>query len=337
MKIKDVVLNHEKQAVKAFLATFDLEYEEDIEETIIIEEAGALIATASYAKNVIKSVAINPHYQGNNLSAPLITTLIKKLNQNNVHYIFVYTKPHQVKMFEAHGFKSIVKTSQMVLLEKGDAITKRLSTLKEKYDINNEEKACVVVNGNPMTKGHFHLIKEAASHHQAVIVFVVEEDRSFFPFNVRYNIIKKACEAIPNVQVVPSDRYLVSYASFPKYFLKHEAIIKQEHALIDVLIFKQYYMPVFNISDRYVGEEPLSPMTHVYNETMRTHLNNHFHIINRLNYEETPISASTVRKLLKTEPLSKVKPYVVTPTYTFLKSEEGAEIIERIKSEDKRH
>jgi len=337
VEIRDIILAKEKTEIKAFLKTFNLEYESDIEETIAIFAQDTLIATASYAHNIIKCVAIKESCQGQNMTATLVSELLKRLNQKQRHHVFVYTKPEQAHLFEALGFKMIVESLNMTLLEKGDTITRRLEALKDKYHLLDHQKAAVVVNANPMTKGHFHLIETAAKNHDEVLVFVVEEDRSFFPFNVRFEIVKKACEPLKNVTVLPSDAYLVSYATFPKYFLKHEAIITKEHALIDVLTFKAYYMNIFNITDRYVGEEPLSPMTNTYNETMKEHLSTRFHIVNRLKYNNRVISASDVRKMLKEHEPDHLTPYIVKPTLDFLKTKEGAEIIERIRSKTQRH
>ena len=38
---------------------------------------------------------------------------------------------------------------------------------------------------------------------------------------------------------------------------------------IDVMIFKNYFMPILEIDTRYVGDEPKDPMTAMYNEMMK--------------------------------------------------------------------
>ncbi len=337
MLFHDIVLDEEKQQVKAFLNKFKLHYEEDIDQTIVIKDNQTLIATASTSHNIIKCIAIEPQYQGQNLLATLMTEMIKRLAKRGINHYFVYTKDDQAHLFKALGLKKIVQTIDVALLEGGDNIEEKLHQLKTDYHLSNKPKAAIVVNANPMTKGHYHLIETVASKHADVLVFVVSEERSVFPFESRFKIVKNACQSLTNVTVLPTLDYLVSYATFPKYFMKNETKIREEHALIDVLVFKEYYMKILNIQDRYVGEEPLSPMTEMYNQTMKKYLNHRFHIIPRKTLDNIPISASTVRKLLKKNGLEAVKPYVTETTYQWLKTEEGTKTIARIKDHDQRH
>lgn len=335
--IKTVLLEEEKLKVQAFLKTFDLVYEEDIDYTIIIIENDELIATASKAHHVIKCVAIKEAYQGQNLLSTLMTHMIKQLSKEGIDHYFVFSKRHQSSLFKALGLYEIVASNQVSLFEGGETIIHRLTQLKKTYNLSDSDKAAVIINANPMTKGHYHLIQEAARLNKELLVFVVSEDKSFFPFKDRFNIIKKACASLTNVTVLPTLEYLVSLATFPKYFLKEETIIKEEHAMLDVLIFKTYYMPIFNITKRYVGEEPLSPMTNMYNQTMQKVLNDTLTIIPRISLGDAIISASTVRQYLKEGNLEKVKPLVVDATYDFLMSKRGRELIETICDYTKRH
>ncbi|TVP96143.1 MAG: GNAT family N-acetyltransferase [Acholeplasmatales bacterium] len=338
MTIEDVILEQEKEAVKCFLHQHNLSYDEDIDESIVLREDGKIIGTASVSGNILKCVAVDSEYQGENLLATLISALLQRLRQRDVHHVFVYTIDDHVARFKALGFKPIVQTMTTALLELGGSIQEALLNLKRSHALSDAPKGCVVVNANPMTLGHVHLIKTAAEHHAETLVFVVSEDRSIFPFAARFAMVTEACRAIPGVTVLPSLDYLVSSATFPKYFLKSESKIREEHALIDVLTFKTYYMKAFNISHRYMGEEPFSPMTSVYNETMKKYLNNQCHIVPRLKLGEHPISASTVRKLLRHHGLTEaISPYVPDATVAYLNSPEGETIIRRLKHHEQRH
>ncbi len=337
MRIYDVILDSEKAAVVEFLDRFNLEYEDDIDDTIVLKDGDTIYATASTAHNVIKCVAVDENLRGQNLLGTLITEIIKRLNAKGIDHYFVYTLDEHVERFRALGFKPIVTTMTLAVLEGGGSITKRLQTLVKTYQLSDQPKAAVVVNANPMTLGHLHLIKTAASMYDRLLVFVVSEDRSVFPFDARFSIVKKACEPYENITVLPTLDYLVSYASFPKYFQKEESKLKEEHALIDVLIYKQYYTKIFNIVKRFVGEEPYSPMTQIYNETMRKHLTAHLEILPRLTKENQAVSASHVRTLLKTQSLEAVKPYVPNATLAFLQSKEGKRIIQALKDYERRH
>ncbi len=337
MRIHDVVLEEEKDQVQSFLKQFDLTYEDDIDDTIIITENDCIIATASTSVNIIKCIAIAPAYQGQNMTSLLLTEMIKRLANKGINHYFVYTLDEQVPLFKALGLKPIVQTMTLALLEGGKNIQDTLQKLKTEYAINDASKAAVVINANPLTLGHLHLIETARKQHPALLVFVVSEDRSVFPFKARLAIVKKACESFDNVTVLPSLDYLVSYATFPKYFLQKEANIREEHAMIDVLVFKKYYMKTFNIVKRYVGEEPMSEMTAMYNKTLKKYLTNQLEIIPRKQLKDSVISASTVRNLLKKDHQDHAYQYLPQATVDFLETKEGKDAIRRLKKRATRH
>ncbi len=337
MQITDILLKEEKSAIKAFLKHFNLVYEDDIDLTLALRDGEKTVATVSAAKNIVKCVAIDEAYQGEGHLNQLMTRLIKRLNQRGHTHLFLYTQPEHVDLFETLGFKKIVESMNLSFMEIGGDINRALKELKHAHNLDKSPKGAVVINANPLTNGHMHLIREAKKKHDHLLVFVVSEDRSFFPFDARFKIIEESLREEKGITVLPTRDYLVSYATFPKYFLKHEKTIKKEHALIDVLVFKQYYMKLFNITDRYVGEEPYSPMTNTYNLTMKQYLNGELHIIKRKSIGDVPISASTVRMLLKQKPVDAVKKYVPEATLRFLKSPQGQVIIEEIKHREQRH
>ncbi len=337
MEIKEVVLEEERLEIERFLSNFHLTFEDDIDLTLSLREDEKLIATASASDNIVKCVAVADEYRHKNHLGKLMSALIKELNQKGVDHVFAYTRPEHIEIFKRLGFRPIVQTMNLTFLERNGDIRATLKSLKETYGLTNEAKGSVVINANPLTKGHLHLIEEARKHHETLLVFVVSEDRSFFPFEDRIAIIEEALKDKENVVVLPTGDYLVSFATFPKYFQKHEESIREEHALIDVLTFKQHYMKAFNITDRYVGKEPYSAMTDTYNQTMKRYLCDGLHIIDRKKHDSTPISASTVRKLLKNNGLEAAKPYIPKATYDYLRSEKGQKIIKDIKTHDKRH
>ncbi len=336
MELKDVVLRKEKQPIATFLKRFNLTLEDDVDKTLALYDGQRLIATASATKNIIKCVAIDPEYQHQNHLNFLMSKLIKQLSEDHRH-LFVYTMPEHVAIFKSLGFKEIVQTMNLSFMELFGDIKASLKALRDNYDLDKSQKASVVINANPLTNGHLHLIKTAASASKHLIVFVVSEDRSFFSFEDRFNIIKAALRSYENITVLPTMDYLVSYATFPKYFMKREQTIKEEHALIDVLTFKQHYMKIFNINARFVGEEPYSPTTNTYNQTMKHYLGDALKIIERKTVDEQPISASTVRRLLKQNGLKAIERYVPKSTLDYLNSPEGQRIIKELKDYDRRH
>ncbi len=337
MEIREIILAEERAEIAQFLQRFHIVFEEDIDKTLALYENERLIATASAAKNIVKCVAVEPEYQNRSHLSTLMSALIKQLNEAGTNHIFVYVRPEHEEVFANLGFKPVVQTMNISFLEQGGDIRRTLAALKEEHRLDNSPKGAVVVNANPLTNGHLHLIRKAKENHDTLLVFVVSEDRSFFPFADRFKIVQKALASDRNVVVLPTKDYLVSFATFPKYFQKREEKIREEHALIDVLTFKQHYMKIFNITARYVGEEPFSPMTETYNKTMRHYLGNSLKIIERKTVDKQPISASTVRALLRKKDVTAVRDYVPEATYAYLESEAGRKIIAAMKDHDRRH
>ncbi len=336
--IKECLLDQELDAVKQLLNLTSLDYEENVDITLGLYEANRLIATASATHNIIKCVSVHPEEQGKQHLNTLMSTLMKRLLNDGHEQVFVYTQPHHIPLFKSLGFQTIVATDSLTFMEAFSDINVALSTLKKQYDLNDEPKVAVVLNANPFTLGHQHLIETAKQSGKHVLVFVVSEDVSVFDFTTRFNLIEETYADDHTVTVLPTLRYLVSRASFPTYFLKTETAIKTAHATFDVRVFKQHYMPIFNIVSRFVGEEPYSKMTRVYNETMQAEFKDQLTIIKRKHIDKTPVSASLVRAHLKAgKSVEALKPVLPRTTYEYLRSENATAVIEKLKHHDRRH
>ena len=99
MVIKDAVLESEKTRIKEFLASAGLEYEQNIDRTIYIEDEGDIVGTASTAGYIIKCVAVLPDYRGENLAGMLVGEILKRLNDDGIYYYQVFTKPEYRAVF----------------------------------------------------------------------------------------------------------------------------------------------------------------------------------------------------------------------------------------------
>ena len=331
-KIKEVILDSERETQIAFLNKHRFDYEYDITHAILVYNEDELVATASLANNVMKCFLVIDEYSGQNITGLMFNHLVTVLSGLGIYHYFVYTTPENEKVFKSLNMKKIAKTMNTVLLEGGDDIEDVLQWLKNEYKVSNNKKACVIINANPMTLGHYYLIETAAKNHAEVLVFVVSEDLSSFPFVDRFEIIKEATKVFKNVKVLPTLSYLVSRITFPKYFLKEDQLIKDEQTLIDVLVYKEYYTRIFNIHTRYLGEEPYSFNTDKYNKVLKDHLGNHIQIIKRKEVDDQIVSASLVRKMLKLNKIEKIKHYVPEATYNYLLSDKGQEVIKQIQS-----
>lgn len=331
-QIKEVVLEEEKTILTTFLNEYNLDYELDIDYSILVYYQESLIATASLANNVMKCFLVATDFIGQNITGLMFSHLVNVLNQKGINHYFVFTGPSNVEVFKSLNMKLLVTTMNTVLLEGGDNIYNQLGNLKKEYNIGDGRKSCVIINANPMTLGHMYLIETAANECEELLVFVVSEDLSSFPFEDRFEIIKEATSQLKNVTVLPTLSYLVSKITFPKYFLKEDQLIQDEQTLVDVLIYKEYYTKIFNIRKRYLGEEPLSFNTNKYNKVLKDHLGENLKIIKRKKAGSKVISASLVRKLIKANKIEKLKKYVPLATYNYLLSDKGQIVVNKIQS-----
>lgn len=337
----------ERKEVDAFLKGFDLILDHDVDYTVVIrdrswqETSSSIIATCSKARSVLKCFAVIKEHRGEGITSILITTLLDKLFSQGLYHSFIFTKPANAFSFEALNFKLIHNNDDVSLLENGlYDINKALVDLKQKYNLSEEKKAALVMNCNPFTLGHQYLIEEAANNNREVLVFIVEEDQSLFPFRVRYELVRKGVAHLRNVKVLPSGEYIISSATFPSYFLKEEGERLRAYVNLDVGIFGRYFCKRFNIVKRYVGEEPFCKVTKAYNEALKSVLPSYgveVREVARKAVGNVAISASRVRNLLKEgnvqfqhQQLSELLPEV---TLEFLATKHGREIVESIKME----
>ncbi len=334
MKIKEVILDSERKKQISFLHQYHLDYEWDINYAIIIEENNEIIATASLANNVMKCFLVKKEHKNKQLTSKMFHHLENVLQEKGINHFFVFTSPENERIFLSLNMHKIVETMNTVLFEGGMNINHVLQDLKEEYQLSDNKKACVIINANPMTNGHLYLIETASKENNEVLVFVVSEDLSSFPFTDRFGIIKEATKHLENVTVLPTLSYLVSKLTFPKYFLKEDQLINEEQTLVDVLVYKKYYRKIFNINKRYLGEEPFSFNTSKYNETLKTYLNDQIVIVKRKEHNNKAISASLIRQLIKSDNFDKINEYVPTATMQYFQTVEGKKVIDKIKNKN---
>ncbi|MEI3178164.1 MAG: adenylyltransferase/cytidyltransferase family protein [Lachnospiraceae bacterium] len=184
----------------------------------------------------------------------------------------------------------------------------------------------IVMNCNPMTRGHLYLIEHARSKVDYLYIFVVQEDKSDFRFEERFAMVKQVTEQFENVIVVPSGEFVLSYATMPLHFEKEEKKEDTLDAAHDLTIFGEYVAKELGITKRFVGEELLDPVTRQYNEAMKRILPNYgieVEEIKRLETDQGIISASAVRKWIKEDNWEAVKKFVPAAVYSRLRLESG--------------
>ena len=179
----------------------------------------------------------------------------------------------------------------------------------------------IVMNCNPFTLGHRYLIKKAASGVDRLVVFVLEEDRSFFPFADRFRLVREGVSDLENVRVVRSGKFIISTLTFPIYFTKDNPDLASFDASRDLAFFGQYIAPALGITKRFVGTEPTCPVTSEYNRQLRAKLPGYGVEVTEIVRKEAdgaPISASRVRKYLSENNLEAIRSLVPPSTYVYL-------------------
>jgi [citrate (pro-3S)-lyase] ligase len=333
--------------VSEFLGSLDFSFHpESVHYTVLLYNLnGDVIGTGSSQKNVLKYVAVAPKFRETTAFAKIISHLTERLV---VDYssIFVFTKPRNVVVFKGLGFKHIATAEPLFsLLEYGMKGIRAYQNQLKKYKKLHASRdiASMVVNCNPFTNGHKYLIEKAASENEWLYLFVVEEDFSVFPFDVRWELIKKGLAHLDNVVMIPGGDYIVSGKTFPYYFLKgideDERIARQGE--LDVDIFRNYITPVLGINKRYVGSENYCKTTAAYNTAMRKLLpEKGIELIEverkcqTANHHEQFISASKVRQAIREDNLDEYSNFLPENTLKFLYSGAADVIIKAIKSSD---
>ena len=187
--------------------------------------------------------------------------------------------------------------------------------------VDSEDIGAIVMNCNPFTNGHRYLIECAAKQVSHLYVFIVEEDKSRFKFKDRYTLVREGTADLNNVTVLPSGKFIVSSRTFTEYFNKEQLQDVQVNPAMDVEIFSKYIAPALHIQKRFAGSEPNCYITNQYNKAMKEILpkyNIQFIEIPRMEHNAAPVSASTVRDLLKKKDFDAIKELVPAVTYRFL-------------------
>jgi [citrate (pro-3S)-lyase] ligase len=184
------------------------------------------------------------------------------------------------------------------------------------------KRGAIVMNCNPFTLGHRYLIETAAAQVDELIIFVVQEDKSFFAFADRIRLVKLGTADLTNVIVTESGNYMISNTTLPGYFDKADLQDTYLDASGDLTLFTQI-ATFLQISVRFAGEEPKDRFTRMYNRNMKRILPRYgieFVEIPRKEAGAEAISASRVRAAIKDKDIETIRELVPDTTYEFLRS-----------------
>lgn len=299
----------------------------------MLDEDYQVIATGSCFGNTLRCFAVSSEHQGEGLLNQVISHLIDVQCRRGNFHLFLYTKIASAKFFGDLGFYEIARVDQtLVFMEnRRNGFENYLRKLEQTR--SDRRSAALVMNANPFTLGHQYLVEKAAAECELLHLFVVSEDASLVPFSVRKRLVMEGTAHLNNIVYHDSGPYVISSATFPSYFLKDEASVITGHARLDLAIFIRI-AEALNLSARYVGEEPASLVTGLYNQIMEEDLPKagiECRIVPRKECAGTAISASTVRTAIQNGDLAALKQLVPASTYAFFASAEGAPVVERIR------
>jgi [citrate (pro-3S)-lyase] ligase len=179
----------------------------------------------------------------------------------------------------------------------------------------------IVMNCNPFTNGHRYLIEHCSRKVAHLVIFIVEEDKSVFPFTDRIRLVQQGTIDLKNVTVCPSGSFIISSMTFPEYSKKGELQERTIDPSYDVRLFASEIAPALGITVRFAGDEPLDNITRQYNDTMAQILPDYgidFEVVSRLESDGEVISASRVRKLLETLNFDEIAKIVPQTTLEYL-------------------
>lgn len=344
--IEERVINlnnaREVSAVREFLEAFSLSFNEKVDYTVALYKDETIVATGSLAGEVLRNIAIDESLQGEGITSTVISHLIQEAGRRGIYHYFIFTKPDKAQLFSALGFKEIARAEPYaVLLESGMGSVQQYcrEMAAKAASLPAGKRAALVVNCNPFTLGHQAVIAKAAKENDAVIVLVVSEEGSLFPFEVRFRLVQQGLAEYKNVLIVPGGKYIVSAATFPGYFTRGDETVTAQTRL-DVTVFAQHIAPALGITRRYVGDEPYDLVTNAYNQAMWAILPA-YHIdvleMQRITANGNAISASRVRELIRLDGWEEIRTLVPDATYQYLCSTEAIPIIEKIKHSTSRH
>lgn len=314
--------------VKSFLFSHTLEFEAQATDTIVLYDDEQMIGTGSLDEGVLKCIAVSENRQGEGLLGTILTQLVQKAIEKGFSHLFIYSKPSNLKLFKPFGFYPIATTKSVLLMEnRKQGIQTFVRSLPGS---RTGIVGSIVMNANPFTLGHRFLVEQALKEVDELQVFVLSSAKSLVPPEIRLRLVRQGCADFDRVHVQESSHYLVSSATFPRYFLPKESI-EEANAALDIRIFMDYFVPELHISKRFLGTEPHSAVTNSYNQELLANLPKEgvdVCILERKQIQGGVISASWVRSLMKAGNIEAVQPLVPEPTWNYLNSEEGRRLFQ---------
>lgn len=310
----------QRRVWQALLHSVGLRPDKPTDYTVLLWEDGQLAATGSRTGAIFQYFATAPACQGGGYLTAVMTELRQEAFARGLDHLFLYTKPENGGVFADLCFFPVAQTADVLLMEnRRGGIRSFVASLPQPPQ--QGVVGAAVMNCDPFTLGHRYLLETAARECDRLYVFVVSEERGRFSASDRLEMVRQGIADLPNVTVCPTGPYLISNVTFPTYFLRDESRAEEIHCQLDMEIFAACFAPALGITRRYVGSEPLSPVTAAYNRAMQAFLparSIEVREIPRQLLDGVPISASTVRALWERGDAAQLRRLVPDTTWRYL-------------------
>ena len=286
--------------------------------------------------NETKQTLIN-NIKSANIYSELANELDKNLiNKPVLEKFSEFDKPKSARFFADLGFYEIARLDgALVFMENRRS---GFETFCSSLAATRREgaAAAIVMNANPFTLGHRYLVERALQEYSTVHIFVLSEDASHFPADVRYDLVREGVKDLPNIVLHRTGDYLISAATFPSYFLRDSESVIRASARLDLALFVKIAAAI-GVTARFVGDEPTSVVTGLYNRIMAQELPKagiRCVIVPRLEKDRRIVSASSVRQAIHDGSMQTAKAMLPPSTWRYLTSPEAVNVLRAIRASD---
>ncbi len=211
------------------------------------------------------------------------------------------SRRHAARVYE-QGLRDYGRIVRSVMLS-NESFVSFLETVPRFESRAGTAIGAVVMNCNPFTLGHEHLVRSALEQVDYLYAFILEEDKSFFSTAQRMEMVLSGMRKFGDrVRVVPGGPGIISSITFAEYFTKEERQQGRFDAGVDALVFASIVCPEFGIGIRFFGDEPHCAVTNGYMRQLMDILPLYgvaCKVIPRIETQGRPISASRVRALYR--------------------------------------
>ena len=166
----------------------------------IFNDDWELAATGSCFGNTIRCLAVSGRHRGEGLLNQIVSHLVEVQLARGSAHLFLYTKPDSAQYLSDLGFYEIVRVpGSLVFMENRRGGFDRYCASLSPKPQEGQSTAGVVMNANPFTLGHRHLVERAARENDVIHLFVLSEEAGPIPSAVRRELVEQGVRDLPNV------------------------------------------------------------------------------------------------------------------------------------------